>query len=101
MTVTRKTTATDMQMYLWRSRALRQYRTGHVIVMADSSRAARELARKEFQAWLREHRSWLFDQNGYVHPDEQDEVEELLGIFEMDIADEPTTEPVLLIIGSE
>lgn len=88
-----------MPLYTWTSTYLRNYRSGHLIAMADSVEAARAKLRAEFDVFDRERYHWL-----YLDPLDDDDKAEIAhhrAAFEADIAKEPTTAPVLFLVGSD
>lgn len=93
-----------MKMYRWDSELLRQYSDGDLIAIAQSADEARQLLRAGLDDWLKEHRSWEW--NEAFEPFEGDEpdktgYDKLVAKFESDIAKEPTEHVTLWMMGSE
>jgi hypothetical protein len=87
-----------MQLFIWLSDLLKQYRPGHIIVLAPNEETARDLARAQFDTWLAEHRSW-FNPND---PEDAEEIEELRQKLERDLESPPVDDTnVYFISGSE
>ena len=49
-----------MTLYCWRSQYLENYAPGHILVVAEDVEAARNRARCDFAADLRDRHEWLF-----------------------------------------
>lgn len=91
-----------MQLFRWRSTALKNYSDGHLIAMARDADFARDLIRLQAKDWARENREWWFDiVTGEVDPDEAEDYDEWMAKLEADLAAEPTTGMVVMIAGSE
>lgn len=70
--------------------------------MAETIDEARRNARDAFEPWVRERRSWLFlTGEEVIDPESREEYDELVALFEADLAAEPVTGSTFLIRGSE
>lgn len=85
-------------MFVWRSEALKNYQSGHLIALAADADKARAKIRNQIEPWIREHREWLLPE--YNGGDSED-YDEFVAKFEADLAKEPTTHDHLFIMGSE
>lgn len=91
-----------MQIYRWWSETLKRYSEGHILVMADSPDAARELAKTEFEAWLPVGEERLFKDGKPWDEDAAEELEKLWAKFRADIAKEPDEiKSAFFLLGSE
>lgn len=91
-----------MQIYRWWSEALKRYAEGHILVLADSLEAARELAKTEFEAWLPVGEERLFKDGQPYDEDAAEELEKLRAKFMADIAKDPDEiRSAFFLLGSE
>lgn len=73
-------------LFVWRSLALANYGSGYIIVMAPSRLAAQDIARSEFETYLRERYSYL----DVVDENDVRQLKEMRSKFEDDISREHT-----------
>lgn len=91
-----------MQIFRWWSEALKRYSEGHILVMADSLDAARELAKTEFEAWLPVGVERLFKDGKPWDEGAEEDLEKLRAKFMVDIAKDPVeTKAAFFLLGSE
>ncbi|KAB2751783.1 hypothetical protein [Brucella anthropi] len=92
-----------MNLYHWsRATCLKAYRTGDIIVMAESVEEARQKVRDNIDEFLKEHRSWWFlgdNLDEYC----REEYKDFMGMLEFDITLEPdiVASGAVFITGSE
>lgn len=92
----------EMQIYRWWSEALKRYADGHILVMADSVDAARELAKTEFEAWLPIAEERLFRDGQPYDEDAAEELDKLRTKLAADIAKDPAEiQGAFFLLGSE
>lgn len=82
-----------MRLYIWRSKAPRNYGDGWIIVMAETETAARTQAREAAISSLKEYWS-------STEEDDEDFIE-MLRVLEADIAKEPRQGTACCVWGSE
>jgi hypothetical protein len=82
---------------MWWSDLLKQYAQGRLIAVAHTPDEARRKIREQFPAWLAERYSWLSP----LDEDDIEQVEELKGKLEADLAKEPEVHGVIYVSGSE
>lgn len=93
-----------MNLYHWNcSEALKNYSQGDIIVMAETVEQARIKARTQIEIFIKEARSWWYDLNGELYPDDHEERDRFIAKFEQDIAHEPELVELgaIFITGSE
>jgi hypothetical protein len=90
-------------LYRWSSQALRNRRTGHVIVVANSVGEARHIALKQFEEVYLPERYDLVFSDGFVVPGSAEEKDQARTVFAADIAADPEIIEVgcVMIRGSE
>jgi hypothetical protein len=92
-------------LFEWRSDMLRRYSQGFILVVAPTVEQARDIARQNLGALLRERYDYLYDYDGDQPLDDDSgaQLEEYRTTFEADIANEPTirSEGVVFVLGSE
>jgi hypothetical protein len=89
------------RMFVWRSEALRNFRPGHIVVVASDIATARQQALKAELAWLRANRSWWFTTDNTVSVDYADDYELFMERMHNDLAKPHQELTELFIPGSE
>jgi len=94
-----------MKLFHWYSDTLKQYMSGHIIVMAKTIEEARDVACIEFELWARRedsHFTWIFWNGEFFDEGSQDEWFEIITKFKNDIEKEPIdNDGAIFIMGSE
>ena len=102
-----KTIGVDMNLYRWRSHALKQYGLGYIIVMAKDVDGARKGALIQYEHQLKQgglYYDCLADSNGdFIDEDARIEFIEKMAVFKSDIEVQPDVidTGILFIDGSE
>lgn len=86
-----------MQLFHWRSQALKNYGSGYIVAMAETVEEARKNVLALAQAEIVNRYCWLDPSD----PDDKAEIEAKMAEFLADMQDEPSTDTVILIYGSE
>lgn len=85
-----------MKLFHWSSDALKQYRSGDILVIAADVAQARDRARAQFDAVCREHWEWM-----YLDPEDREDIDARLAQFEADIMREPDVAETVFLMGGE
>jgi hypothetical protein len=92
-----------MQLFTWRSNALKRFQPGHILVLAEDVDAARRIALEQFEHWLKsEAGEWHLLVDG-VPVDEfaEDDLERMRSELLRDLEQDPQSGSAVFIRGSE
>lgn len=92
-----------MKLFHWPVvKALENYSCGDIIVMAEGAEIARKLAREYAETWVKDDRSWWFDHEGKLDPDEAEYYQRWITTLEEDLLKDPDIiDHPIFIRGSE